>query len=226
MIVIASHDDMKLLEQMLQRLTEIDLNGHEVLIVDTNSTSKEYLDTVEKFKVEYPNFKFDRKEYTCWDTGAYLHAYKNYPAETYIFLQDSLYITNPKLIDKIDLNLEVHEVVGIFNFKYLYYNEKELYYAEEGLTPYITSFPNDGIFGPIFAVHRSTLDKIPKDWFREPTCKEQGCGMERRWSLMFHLIGASKKYIEHFLSDGAHQPFWDQHPSTQTEVRKIWVNRK
>jgi hypothetical protein len=85
MIVIPSHDRIDLLVKMVRRLCEIDLNGHEVLIVDTNSDSEQYKEFINhdfsSFLESNPNFKFVRKDYKCRDSGAYIHAYKNYPAD-------------------------------------------------------------------------------------------------------------------------------------------------
>jgi hypothetical protein len=194
MIVVASHDRVDLLELMLKRLNEINLNGHNVLIVDTNSSNTEYQNRFNELQIQYSNFTFDKLNYTCWDSGAYIHAYKNYPSENYIFLQDSLDITERNIIPIFDNFLKVYDVVPVFNFGYGYESEEQKIFTEQNLP--ITSLPTWAIFGPIFAVRRETLDKLPKEWIIHPTNKVQGCGMERRWSLMFHLINASKHYLE------------------------------
>lgn len=193
MIVVATHDRIDLLESMLNRLNEINLNGHEVLIIDTNSTNVEYLEHFHKFKEQYTNFRFDTLNYTCWDSGAYMYAFQNYPSDKYTFLQDSLYITNPNLFADIDNLLDQYDVVPFFNFKYIYDHDQQKEWAEEGLP--ITSLPEYGIFGPIFGATHNILQKLPTEWLKYPTIKYQGNGMERRWSLMFHLINANKHYL-------------------------------
>jgi len=225
MIVIASHDDVELLENMLVRLSEINLNGHEVLIVDTNSDKLDYLEAFKHAKETYPQFHFIRKDYTCWDSGAYIHAYKHYYAEKYIFLQDSLYITNPNFFVEMDTMLDTYDVVPIFDFFFAYPGgdiEKE-WVEKYLLDSDRTGYPRYGIFGPIFGVNRYILDKMPPIWFDvEPHNKLTGCRMERRWALMFHQIGASKKYLYDKLNYGH---FWEQWPCTQRHIKKIWRYR-
>lgn len=222
MIVIASHDSTEFLTLMLSRLSEINLNGHEICVVDTNSTHVPYLRTVDWLRKTCPHIHFDRKEYTCWDTGAYVHGYKNYTADKYIFLQDSLYIVNPNLIVEIDAMLNDYDVVPMFNFGYGYDNADQQRWVEDGMP--VTSTPQDGIFGPIFSATKSALDRIPADWFREPKNKNEGCGMERRWALMFHLINATKKTYEHVPYE-RWMDFWKGHEDYRKNVAKFWVHR-
>jgi hypothetical protein len=194
MIVIASHNRIDLLENMIKRLKEIDLNNHRVLIVDTNSDNEDYKKQFKKLQYQYPEFIFNKKDYTCWDSGAYIHAYRTYVEDSFIFLQDSLTITNNYLIPIIDGYLKNYEVVPFINFGYGYENEAQKEFAEQELN--VTSLPNWGIFGPIFGIRTETLDKLPKEWLIEPYDKNTGCGMERRWSLMFHLMNIPKHYLE------------------------------
>lgn len=200
MIVIPSHDRIDLLVKMVRRLCEIDLNGHEVLVVDTNSDSQQYQETLNHiapwFLDSHTNFNFVRKEYKCRDSGAYIHAYKNFPSDKYIFLHDSVYINNPNFIVEMDNALDSHDVVPVFNFEFGYDNYEQQVWAEKNL-PQITNYPKYGFIGPIFGVNRSTLDTFPSDWFIEPSNKMEGCGMERRWAVMFHLIEADVKFLDY-----------------------------
>lgn len=200
MIVIPSHDRIDLLVKMVRRLCEIDLNGHEVLVVDTNSDSPQYQETlsdlVPLFLESHPNFKFVRKDYKCRDSGAFIHAYKNFPSEKYIFLHDSTYINNPNFIVEMDAALDSNDVVPIFNFGFGYDNHEQQVWAEQNLPP-IYQYPKYGIIGPMFGVNKSTLDRLPPQWLIEPSNKIEGCGMERRWAVMFHLIGARVKFLDY-----------------------------
>ena len=195
MIVVASHNRIDLLDNMLKTLSSINLNNNQVLIINTNSDNEEYKTFFEECKLNYSQYIFETLNYTCWDSGAYIYAYNNYSSNKYIFLQDSLDIKNSKLIPMWENFLDVYEVVPWINFGYFYENEDQRLWGEEGLT--IGNNPHDSIFGPIFGVRKETLDKLPKEWLKYPTNKNEGCGMERRWSLMFHLINASKHYIEY-----------------------------
>jgi hypothetical protein len=93
-----------------------------------------------------------------------------------------------------DSLLDEYEVVPWINFGYHYENEEQKAFAEQGLD--VTSRPDRAITCPIFGIRKEALDKIPKEWLIKPYNKLTGCGMERRWSLMFHLLGISKYYIE------------------------------
>ena len=195
MIVIASHNRTDLLDNMLKTLSSINLNNNKVLIINTNSDNEEYKTFFEECKLNYPQYIFETLNYTCWDSGAYIYAYKNYHSDKYIFLQDSITITNPKLILMWENFLNIYEVVPWINFGYFYENEDQRLWGEEDLI--INSVPHDSIFGTIFGVRKETLDRLPKEWLKHPTNKMEGCSMERRWSLMFYLINASKHYLEY-----------------------------
>jgi glycosyltransferase involved in cell wall biosynthesis len=207
MIVVASHNDVNLLSDILADLSNCDLNGHEVLIVDTNSADPAYLKEFQKNKIKYPQFNFIRKDYTCWDSGAYIHAYNNYDADKYIFLQDSLRITNPNVFKEITVRLDSIDVLALFNFFYFYDNEEQQQWVEEHIP--MCYLPMCGIFGPVFSARKDALDRIPKHWLKEPTNKLQGCGMERRWALMFHALSLRVDYLTHFYSPD----HWRQHES-------------
>ena len=95
-----------------------------------------------------------------------------------------------KEIDKKEILLDL-----CIEGTYFYENEDQRLWGEEDLI--INSVPHDSIFGPIFGVRKETLDRLPKEWLKHPTNKMEGCSMERRWSLMFYLINASKHYLEY-----------------------------
>ena len=216
MIVLSTHDRIDLLESMLNRFNEINLNGHEVLVIDTNSTNQEYLDYFNQAKEKY-NFNFIRLNYTCWDSGAYIYAFQNHPSDKYI-----LDITNPNLFVDIDNLLNQHDVVPFFNFKYIYDHDQQKEWAEDGLE--ITSLPEYGIFGPLFGATHNILQKLPIEWLKYPTEKYQGTGMERRWSLMFHLINANKHYLSEATSSDLDNimAFIDRN---KQNINKIYLRR-
>ena len=223
MIVIASHNNPLLLKGLLRELREIDLCNNEILVVDTNSTESWYFNEIKKLKSEFPDVIFDRKNYTCWDSGAYLHAYKNYLSEKYFFLQDSLSITNKNLIVEWSNKLDKVDVAPIFNFLYEYDSDRQRDWVHEDIN--FETLPKYGIFGPIFGVTKKAMDMIPENWHREPNEKEFGCGMERRWSLMFHTLGCTKEYVN-FLEqkDFDEFIFYGGIPYNKN-IRKFWYIR-
>jgi hypothetical protein len=202
-IVVATHNDSALLVEICLNLSRINLYNQKVLIVDTNSDDIVFKENFSKLSKVFKNFLFTRMDYKCWDSGAYINAYLNFPnEEKFIFLQDSLMIpdrsnfieTSIKLLDKYD-------VVPWTNFQYKFDNEEQRKWAEDGLA--LNTYPTDAIFGPIFSVNRKTLDELPKDWLKTPSNKNEGCAMERRWSGMFHSINAKKYYIEYSINGDA-----------------------
>jgi hypothetical protein len=194
MIVIATHDNIDILNTLLNSLKNVDLKNHEVSIIDTNSQSQNFIDYFSNLKNILP-YNFYRLDYTCYDSGAYMWAYQNLKADSWIFLQDSIEIINPDWIQEIDNLLKEYEVVAGFDFPYSYDpHPLQKPWVESNIE--FINYPESGIFGPMFSVRNSTMDKIPKHWFKWPTEKLMQQGMERRWSLMFHSINATKTYLE------------------------------
>lgn len=218
MIVIASHDSIDFLQAFLNNFGKIDIGGHEILIVNTNSTDSSYLDYFKTLPDQYPKIIFDTIDYDCWDSGAYIHAYKNYDADKYIFLQDSITITNDKLIPEWNALLDVYDVVPFINFGYGYENEAQKQFVEQKIP--IETLPVHAIFGPIFGATKHAMDTIPEEWLISPTNKNEGCGMERRWSLMFHVCGLSKHYIELENFDKNHTIY-----NTRGNIHKHFIGR-
>jgi hypothetical protein len=200
MIVIASHDNITMLVSILDRLSHLDLCGHDILVVNTNSQDDEYINNI-NYVIESArkklscNLIYTVKDYDCYDSGAYIHAFIHYDSDKYICLQDSLFITDINFISDITRRLDTVDVIPIYNFRYSYDNDQQRIWAEEYLGS--DNLPQDGIFGPIFAVNKSIVKRIPIVWLKEPNTKLQACGMERRWSLIFHRLNATKEYARY-----------------------------
>jgi hypothetical protein len=194
MIVVPTHNNIKILKTFLDSLKNINLQNEDVLIIDTNSTDIEFQKEFNIIESVYP-YTFIRLDYGCYDSGAYIWAYQNIPSNNYIFLQDSIEILNPNYISIIKNKLQEFDVVAGFDFPYNYDpNPEQKPWVESDIE--FSDYPQQGIFGPMFSARKSILDKIPKHWLKFPTDKLLQQGMERRWSLMFHSINASKTYLE------------------------------
>lgn len=178
MIVIATHNDSNILLDICNNFSNIDLYNQSVLIVDTNSDNPQFKKAFRHLSMTYKQFLFKRIEYKCWDSGAYINAYLNFPnEEKFIFLQDSIMIPGKsKFIETSIKLLDIYDVVPWTNFQYKFDNQIQKEWSEEGI-PLLT-YPTDSIFGPMFAVNRKTLDRIPKDWLKIPSNKNEACGME------------------------------------------------
>ena len=196
MIVVSSHNRIDLLNHIISNLENINLNGHSVTIVDTCSDDKNYVNHFNELKNSKINFNFERLDAKNWHVGAYLHSYNKFTEEKkFIFIQDSLTIKNPNLIVQWDSLIDEFDVVPWINFRYWYENDEQKKYGESNLS--FNSTPKDSIFGPIFGIRRENIDKIPKDWIMLPTNRLEACAFERRLSLIFHILGFSKKYIDY-----------------------------
>lgn len=218
MIVVAAHDNPETLESIVNDLNEIDLNRHDVCIIDTNSQNLIFKENFGILKDKNKHFNFISLDYTCWDSGAYIWAYNNLYSSTYIFLQDSIRILNKEYIKIYDEYLNEYDVVAHINFKYHYENEEQKKWVENEID--FVELPEDAIFGPIFGVNKETMDRIPEYWLKHPTNKNEGCGMERRWSLMFHQIGATKTYLEIEDIPNNHTIY-----TTRKYIHKLFYNR-
>jgi hypothetical protein len=202
MIVVASHNRIDCLDSIIKNLLNINTNNHKILIVDTGSDNINYLKYFNECKSKYSNIIFERIENKCWHFGAFFHAYQSYKTEDkFIFLQDSLTIVNSNLILEWDSLLNEFDVVPWANFGYWHQNEEARAYTEDDLPN--SDKPTDSIFGPIFGINKSSLDKIPKEWIKPITNRVEGCAMERRLSLMFHILKLKKHYIDYEEGDFA-----------------------
>lgn len=228
MITIATHDRIDLIANLLKDLSQINLNSHKVTVIDTNSKSEEFKIRFPKLQEYYPNFNFISLDYDCYDSGAYIYSVKSFKEEkSHIFFQDSIRITNPKLIEEIDSKLEEYDVVPLFNFIFSYW-ENEKIWAEDDL-PDIKTYPKYGIFGPMFSVKTEILNKLNPIWLDKiPTEKRQQTAMERRWAVLFHLIEA-KVYYLNYLEDSIITNFTSGNPPEchpyNTWIKKIFINR-
>jgi len=194
MIVIASHNFPFLINNLLEQFSNHNIGNHQILVIDTNSDNVDYKDNFINLKQKYPNILFHTINENCWDSGAYIYSYLNYNVDRFIFLQDSISIVNSNFIKDIDVLLNEYDVVPLYNFfPYFYDTLEQKEWVEEGIQ--YNNLPNDGIFGPMFGINKKIMDKISTNLLKIPKTKEQACGMERRWSLLFHSVGASKKYL-------------------------------
>lgn len=202
MIVIASHDKLDSLQALLFALCNMDVGGHEILVVDTNSRDPSYRNRISDILQDYPSVKYQRIYFDCWDSGAYILSYKNTTADSYIFLQDSIYINNSNFVLELDRDLLDYDAAAYMGFDYDYdydfhyvpgWRDAQIQWVESDLQD--IKAPTYGIFGPMFAIRRSALDAIPEKWLEKfPTNKMQQQGMERRWSLMLHTLGLNTKF--------------------------------
>ena len=200
LLVIASHNNVEFLEKNVQRLSERDLCGYQRLFIDTNSDSKEFQDAMERMYLEYPQFYFTKMYKSTRDSGAYIYAFFNHYADRYLLFQDSIYVEDPEAICKYDKLLDKHPVVALCDFDMAFDDLVQRQWASEG--PWGTDIPQPkkGIFGPIFGIRNEVIIEIPVEFYlRKPRTKNQACGMERRWAMLFEWMGVPVHAIYHNL---------------------------
>jgi hypothetical protein len=199
MIVVATHNDVRYLNQIVDNLLNIDLNNHEVLVIDTNSENPYFIEEFNQISKKTPNFIFKRLDYSCMDSGAYIYAFQNYNSDSYIFIQDSIYIKNKNYIKIHDEKLKSFDIVACFMVNFTEFNGGNI---DDDIREWIygdinfTEFPKKMIFGPMFGATKEILDKIPYKSLKIPTNYSQRLSMESRWSLIFHTLNSNIYYIE------------------------------
>jgi len=183
MIVIATNNGNQFLGPLIKNLNDINCKLP-IAVIDTNSTDPSFVDFVHQLPQNNP--KLNLKTYTTpgknYDTGAYVYAIQNLQAERYYFLHDSITIKTPIIFEEIDKKLIPGVVVALTIFgRDFYDNEEQRQFCRDnwGTTQF-----NPGIFGPMFSILRTDLEKawldLPKIL---PTNKNEQKAMERGWSV-------------------------------------------
>ena len=184
MIVIATNNGINFLKESLDSLLKININIP-ISIIDTGSNDLTSFDFLSEIKDKYKPLKIGiyKTPYMGYDTGAYIYAINNIKSDKYYFIHDSLIIRDLDFFKKIDIILSDGVVACLLGFgKNLYDNKEQIDFCIEN----IKSIDYDiGIFGPIFAIMRSDVDKIIDSLNFHPISKIQQMGMERGWSIIF-----------------------------------------
>lgn len=183
MIVISTNNGKDFLRNLLEDLNNFKIT-HPISVIDTQSTDIDSINFFNTLKQIFPNLNI--QTYTTptrnFDTGAYMYAINNIIAERYYFLHDSIRIKLPDFFDEIDRKLSPGIVVALTVFpgnNYDYDEQKDLCLKNWNTTEFVT-----GIFGPMFSILRTDLEKhwaeLPKSL---PDNKNLQMGMERGWGV-------------------------------------------
>lgn len=193
MIVIATNNGINFLPKMLNSLNNINLCNQKVVVVDTGSSDKTYLDVVKKMKLKF-SFNIVETPYCGYDSGAYIYAYKKFLDEQYIFLQDSIIIKNTDFIYNGLQKINDNTVVPIITFpSNIFDSEEQKDWLKQKFGTYHYKL---GFFGPMFFVKRSTLDKIQNINNYIPHNKMLQQAMERGWPIAFESININIEQLE------------------------------
>lgn len=200
MIVIATNNGWNYLEQCLSRAIEFGTDNEKILVVDTNSSDKSYIDFAKNICNKY-NVEFGQLSYSGYDFGAYMWAYRNYIDDFYFFQHDSIFIKNSESIKKIKSQISENAVCAWVKFsKHVcpFDNIEQQTWLKDKLG---TDNYDYGIYGPNFGLLRSTLDRIIDKLNFTVDNKLQQQGMERGWAILFKQLDI----IVHGLEDPTSQ---------------------
>jgi glycosyltransferase involved in cell wall biosynthesis len=191
LIVIATNNGINYLPRLLTSLHFFGTEGHKVCIVDTGSTSDQFKQYLNDLDPDKYIISYIPKGY---DTGAYIHAYFNYPDEEYIFMHDSMEVLTSNWIS--DFKEENKDAVYYSWFFMAFDTPEQLEHLQEiGIHNPITTHC---AFGPIFYIKRTTLDKIHEKFDLNkviPTNKIDQQGMERGWPMMIESVTDSRSWL-------------------------------
>lgn len=185
MIVIATNNGHICLSELLNSMTNIDICNEKILIIDTISDDVSSIDYLKQVNSLYPklDITIETTPYRGFDTGAYIYAYNEYNVDTYIFLHDSVTISNKNFIKDIHSYLRTHDVVAYNCFDFMGNGDGEWQTFFEQNTGRETY--KMGIFGPMFACNRVALDGIKVHDIIIPTNKNQQTCFEGIWYTLF-----------------------------------------
>ena len=183
MIVISTNNGAQWLPALIKSLEIYGPTEEEYLVVDTQSSDQEYWEWVQKLPTQTSlKVKVTQTPYAGRDTGAIVWAYRNFPADEYMFLHDTLIVKEVGWLDKFR---EVMPELGVVAWKYFDYE----WYNDQATADFVMNAIgyNDnhkiGIFGPIMYTNRKTLDLFESKKLLEaiPTCKAEMQAMELGW---------------------------------------------
>lgn len=198
MIVIATNNGKEYLINLLNSLEFLEINIP-ISIIDTKSNNSDSLEFIDILKSNNPyklNISVYSTPYRGYDTGAYIYAIKNIPSTRYIFLQDSIEIKSNIFFEIINSKLEDNVIVPLISFNNIGYDNIEE--QDFCLKNFDTIQYNKGIFGPMFAVTKKTIDLIDKKYLICPTTKNEQMAMERGWAIIFEKYNFKINEMEFF----------------------------
>lgn len=206
MIVIAAYDNASVIEKLLLSMNKTNNLDEIVLVVSTDPSKTKfikYLKTIDKTNF---NFKLDIdfSPVRGFESGAFIHAYKNHIDDYYIFLQDSLIVINNDWLNVF----KSYRKMGTINAWAWFENnlfdsdiQRNWIFNTMGIND--ISCPPICIFGNIFQANRNDLIKIDEKFnlgkFIVDDKHIGSCGMERAWAYLAQNSGIQVNYIfDHF----------------------------
>lgn len=185
MIVIATNNGNKFLKKSLDNLSLLNCDIP-ISIIDTKSTEKESIEFLNSLKNNYYdnlNINVYQTPYSGYDSGAYIYAMKNIDSDRFYFIHDSFIIKTLSFFDRVNDLLKSGVVVSILEFSSnLYDNQEQINFSLKSVG---TSDYDKGVFGPMFSILKSDVNKIIESLDFYPKIKNEQMAMERIWPIIF-----------------------------------------
>lgn len=209
LIVVCTNNGYEHLARLFDSMEEFGA-GAPILVVDTGSTNIELVkEVISKYSLDIS--LYERKGGRT--TGAYLSAYRNFPADYYMFMQDSMKVKCSDWLGEFHSRMTPPDTVRpVGCVPWLGFDIKRS--TQEEMAWAIASMGKvqctRGIFGPVFYTSRVVLDKLKelKTLPRLPQEKIHECGNERAWAMAFEKAGFGQnpinmdfKYAEQLYND-------------------------
>ncbi len=199
MIVIATHNGKDHLPGLFDALETYGTGGRKVLLLDTGTTCKGSLDLIQELSGRKWSFELEsgRTPYQAYDSGAYVHAYRNWEAGSYLFMQDSIRPKSPDWVTAFECRLTYGVgCVPWLIFPMQWNCQEQVDFVMEKCE--VGDWPPHGIFGPIFLATRSALAELDARGLLEvlPGSKTEQMAMERFWPTAFIKAGIAVRPVE------------------------------
>ena len=112
--------------------------------------------------------------YSGYDSGAYIYAMKNIDSDRFYFIHDSFIIKTLSFFDRVNDLLKSGVVVSILEFRSnLYDNQEQINFSLKSVG---TSDYDKGVFGPMFSILKSDVNKIIESLDFYPKIKKRTDG--------------------------------------------------
>lgn len=173
--------------------------GRRVLLLDTGTTCKQSLSLICELSARHWSFEFEagKTPHEAYDSGAYIHAYRNWEADTYLFMQDSIRPKSPDWVSAFEtlLTFGVGCVPWLI-FPMQWNCQEQVDFVMEKCK--VGDWPPHGIFGPIFMATRTALAELDVRGLLDvlPSSKVEQMAMERFWPTAFIKAGFAVRPVE------------------------------
>lgn len=154
-----------------------------------------------------------------YTTGKYLHAYRNFPAKYYFFMQDSMEALQKDFLEPFKREMPDRGAVAWALFPMMW---DSLVQMQSGYKLYSSAMPSHGIFGPIFYISRESLDELDKKHLLPPIPQDkiEAQASERYWAWALQeagmpIVGTEWRFDTKAMESGEYGIF-----------KKFWQDRK